>query len=173
MSDKVNLRQIDFDTGFSVLEMTIVMGLLALVGALGLAMTMDSMRGGAFRNSRDSALSALQRARSLSLNSICQGTACVDGKSHGVYFSPAARGVVIFQITQGLIDYSQCDMPVNEFVEFDSGTVVAGATTTIIFNRLDGTLAGGATSTSVTLTDDAGRNSTIEVNFEGRIDWAN
>ncbi len=177
--------------GFTVIEICIVMALLAIVGALGLFMSMESLRGGAFRNDRDMVVSALQRARSLAVNNMCVGTIpsdanlcsqpnhCCDGKSHGVHFysktDPNKGKIVIFQ---GL-SFSSRDTAIDEAIEFDNKTVYVDTATSmdIIFERLNGNATStnitNATSTSVTITDGMGHSSVVEVNSEGRIDWTN
>jgi Tfp pilus assembly protein FimT len=163
--------------------MLIVMGLLATIGSLGLFMSMESLRGGSFRNDRDMAVSALQRARSLAVNNMCAGTVtsdaslclqpnyCCDGKPHGVHFYSRADSnkgkIVIFQGAS----FSGRDMAADETIEFENKTVYADAAASvdIVFERLNG----NASSTTVTIKDGVGRSSDIDVNSEGRIDWTN
>ena len=51
--------------GFTFIEILMVMALLAILGGLGLFMSMESMRGGTFRDNRNIIVSSLQRARSM------------------------------------------------------------------------------------------------------------
>lgn len=156
-----------------MIEVTIVMGLLAIVGSLGLFISMESLRGGSFRNDRDAVVSSLQRARSLAINNMCFGSGCTDGKAHGVYFKPDMNGVIIFQTDPEVANYT-ADPMADEFIEFDSAATKVTAEKTIIFNRLNAKLLPAGTSDiDVTLTGDVGRTSTIKVNSEGRIDWTN
>jgi Tfp pilus assembly protein FimT len=171
-SPKTSTRNLN--SGFTLLEMCMVVGLLAITGSLGLFMGMEILRGAAFRNDRDAAVSALQRARSLAVNDMCFGASCTEGKPYGVHFDPGKKEVVIFQGAS----YSE-GAATNEAIPFDSKTVGVDASSAvdgnIVFDRLSGDLItfDSATSTSVILTDGLGHNSVIEVNSEGRIDWTN
>ncbi len=160
--------------GFSVLELMMVMALLMIVSSLGLFMSMETLRGGSFRNDRAAVVSALQRARSLAVNNMCFGgdSVCDDGKPHGVYFNPGAGGVTIFQIDPGETDFSDRDEDADETINFDSRVTDIMEEKTIIFDRLSGNSA-NATTTVVTLADGIGHTSEITVNSEGRIDWTN
>lgn len=163
-----------FSAGFTVLEIMMVMALLMILSSLGLFMSMESLRGGSFRNDRAAVISALQRARSLAVNNMCFGgsSTCNDGKPHGVYFNPGAGGVTIFQIDAGKTDFNDRDEDADETINFDSRMTDALEEKTIIFERLSGNSA-NATTTVVTITDGIGHTSEITVNSEGRIDWTN
>lgn len=156
--------------GFTFIEVMIVMGLLIAVASLGLFMSMETLRGGSFRNDRASAVSALQRARSLSMNNMCFGPDCDKDKRHGVHFDNS--GMTIFQIDWDKAGYENRDDSVDEFVGFDSRSTGVPAENIIVFEHLSGNLV-DATSTSVTITDGMGHESEIDVNIEGRIDWTN
>jgi prepilin-type N-terminal cleavage/methylation domain-containing protein len=156
--------------GFTMIEVMMVMGLLVIVSSLGLFMSMETLRGGSFRNDRAAAVSALQRARSLAVNNMCfgdEGDCGDEGKPHGVHFG--TDEVVIFQG-----DSYDADAIANEVIKFDSKTtkIGSGSADNIIFKRLSGDLAGGGTG-SVSITDGMGHSSVVEVNSEGRIDWTN
>ena len=154
--------------GFTFIEILVVMGMLAILAALGLFMSMESMRGGAFRDNRNIIVSSLQRARSLAVNNICVG-GCTEGVAHGVHFETTS--VVIFQGQ----NYDPA-APTNEPVPLSSNAITIDVTGAaggnIIFDNLSGNLIPEtATSTSIIVKDNAGHISEIEVNSEGRINW--
>ena len=144
------------------------MGLLVIVASLGLFMSMETLRGGSFRNDRNTAVSALQRARSLAINNMCFGD-CDNGKPHGVHFN--SDGVIIFQGENYTAGESE-----NETIDFDSKTTTVDASKinngNIIFKQLSGDLL-DASSSSVIIGDGMGHSSEIKVNSEGQIDWTN
>ena len=152
------------NSGFTVLEVMVVMGLLAAIGSLSLFMGMESFRGGSFRNDRDMVVDSLRRARSMAINSVCSGSGCGDGKSHGVHFDPDKKGIILFQCD----NYDAIDSS-NEAIPFDNKTVYIDASSSvdIIFERL----SGNSTTTNVILKDSANHISTIGINSAGRVDW--
>ena len=149
--------------GFTVLEMLVVMGLLAIVSALGLFMSMDSYRGGSFRNERDTIVTALQTARSQAMNNICLGSGCTDGKAHGVHFEIGKY--IIFQGNA----YSSSD-PLNQTIASNDPNVVVTGPADVIFSQLSGQVAAAGT---IAVSDQAGHSSTISINGEGQIVWTN
>lgn len=153
-----------YNRGFTVPEVMVAIGLLAVIGVLGLFVNMESLRSGSFSNDRDAAVSALRRARSLAVNNVCFGSACTDGKSHGVHFDPENKQVVIFQGGS----YNSSDLT-NEVIPFDDKSVYVDASSSldVIFDRI----SGNAATTTIILKDGAGHISTIKTNSEGRIDW--
>lgn len=68
-----------FSDGFTLLEMLIAMGLLAVMLTLGLLVSVDFYKSYSLRSEHDIIVSMLQKARSQSLNNINQ-------KRHGVRF---------------------------------------------------------------------------------------
>jgi len=146
------------------LEITIVVCLLAMVGAAGLSIGIDFSKD-SFRSDRDMAVASLQKARSLAINNVCLGSGCVDGKSHGVHFDPAARSVVIFQGE----DFSGRDQSVDEVIEFGARPVHIEDSSAfdVVFERL----SGDSFARSITMDDGRGRYSMISINGLGRIDW--
>jgi prepilin-type N-terminal cleavage/methylation domain-containing protein len=167
MSDMINFKQIHSSKGFTLVEMLTVIGLIAMITALGLIMSLDAFRGFSFRNDRDAAVAALQRARSQAINNICLGTGCNDGKKHGVHFE--TNKMVIFQGD----DYDGIgrDKSNDEIINFESKSTNASTTADgndIIFQQL----SGNSEENTITLTDTASwRNTTTTINTAGRIDY--
>ena len=157
--------------GFTLIELSVTMGLLVILGSLGLFMSMDSMRSGAFRDDRDTAVSGLQRARSLAVNNMCFGATCTEGVPHGVRFYPKGDpNESKFVIFQG-VDYDHRESSADEIIEYNNRTTYVDDSSIIdiVFDRL----SGNAITKSVTLKDNAGHASIIDINSEGRIDWTN
>ncbi len=152
--------------------------MLAVIAGLSMLVGMNSYRSGSFRNDRDAAVSMLQRARAQSINNVCRGSSCTDGKPHGVRFYPKGNADDDkFIIFQGVNFHDTADDAlVDEPAQFSSFTVYVDSSTTdpidIIFDRLSGNLLNAA-STSLILKDEAGNTSVIDVNSEGRISWTN
>ncbi len=162
--------------GFTLVEILVVMGILAIIASLGLFFSMENYRSSSFRNERDLLVSALEHSRAQSVNNVCFGATCPDGKSHGVHFFPKGDiNANTFVIFQG--DNFVSNDPFNEIINFDNKAVYVDTTSTIdiIFNRLSGDLMvlNGETEKNVVLKDDAMNISTININLEGRIDWNN
>jgi Tfp pilus assembly protein FimT len=144
--------------------MLVVICLIGMIFAFGAMMSMDAYRGFSFRNDRDAVVAALQRARSQSINNVCLGSGCTDGRPHGVHFDPDAKEVVIFQGS----DWSSPDSDVDEKISFESkATTVTGATQDVVFDQLSGDSA----SATITLNDGAGRSTDITINSVGQIDY--
>ncbi len=142
----------------------LVLGIMSIVSGFSLFANMDSYRGYAFRGTRDMLVAVLQKARSQSINNMCFGSACTDGKPHGVHFTPGQY--VIFQGAS----WAARDAALDEIVKIESANVqVSGPD--IVFAQLSGNAspAGGV----ITVVDDASHSSVISVNGEGQILWTN
>src|SRR5271154_5232788 len=75
----------NFSSGFTLLEILVVMGILTVVAGFGLALSLDGYRDYLFRDERDTVIGALQKARSQAINNVCLGSGCSDGVPHGVF----------------------------------------------------------------------------------------
>ena len=152
--------------GFSLLEILMVIGLLAVVGVLGLFMSMDSFRGYAFRNERDTIISVLQKARSQAVSNVClQGTvpACTDGQPHGVHF--LAGQYIIFQ---GNVYVSGNSL--NQVIVSNNPNAAVAGMTDVVFSQLSGEAAPAG---NITVSDSFGHTSVISINSAGQITWTN
>lgn len=148
------------EKGFTMLEMLVVMGILALVGGFALFVSMETYRGSNFRSDRDLLVATLERARAQAMNNVCVGT-CTDGKPHGVHIQ--SDEYVLFQ-------GSAYDVSDSTNSTFASNTNVTKnpATLDIVFSQLSGTTS----AKSITLSSGQG-TSTISVESSGRIIWTN
>ena len=144
--------------GFSLIEILVVIGMLAIVGSFGLFLSMESFQHSIFKNDRDLLIDALYKARAQSVNNMCFGT-CSGGQPHGVHIGNGA-----YTVFQGL-SYTAGD-PQNEVTAANPGTTVTGATD-IVFDRISGI----TTPVTLTVTSVNGQTSTISVRTEGGIGW--
>ncbi len=151
--------------GFSLIEVMIVLGLFALIGGLGLIISMDTYRGHNFGSERNVLLSTLEKARSQAISNMCFGAGCTDGKKHGVHVTPT--GYTIFQGSS----WGSRDTAVDEVVALESASVVISGLTDVIFAELEGTASFNPVgSHTITLTDSSGKDSsTVSITSEGRI----
>jgi prepilin-type N-terminal cleavage/methylation domain-containing protein len=153
-------------SGFTLMEVLVVMAIFILIAGIALYVSMDSYRSFVFRSERDTIINVLQRARSQAVSNVCLG-ACNgnDGQKHGVHFDTAGKKYVIFQTTS---NYIGRDISVDLVVPINSSTMVftPNPPADIIFNRLDGSTTGG----SFAISETAAHSSQIIVNAEGQID---
>lgn len=152
--------------GFSLLELLIVIGVLAFIGTFSLVASMDLFRSHLFDGDRDGIVTALQKVRSRAISNICLGSACTDGKSHGVHFDFSSGKYTLFQ-DQGT-GYNSSDL-LNEEHEINKTMTISGSAD-IIFSQLSGDVLPEG---SITITDDAGNSSVITINDQGQILWTN
>lgn len=151
--------------GFTLIEILIVLGILAILSGFGLVASLDAYRGYSFRNERNTMVSVLQKARSQAISNICLGSGCTDGKPHGVAFQ--AGQYIIFQGS----GYAARDQAVDQIVAVNYAlTFAPGSLPEVVFSQLSGDAAPAGT---ITLTDEAGHSSVISINSEGQISWTN
>jgi prepilin-type N-terminal cleavage/methylation domain-containing protein len=150
--------------GFTLIEMVIAIGLLAILASLGLVVSMDNYRGHSFRDERDVVVSALQKARSRAISNVCKGESCDNGKPHGVFLRD--QEYVIFQGSS----YLNRDERYDEVIVSNAGAVELSGVDEIVFSRLSGSVE---ETGLITVSDKTGRSSDIYINNEGLITWTN
>ena len=150
--------------GFTLLEVLMVTGIMTMVGGFALIVSMDVYRSFSFRTERDMLISVLHKARSQSINNICLGTGCTDGRPHGVHVTTGQY--VIFQGAS----YATRDASVDEVVLAQSGAakIAPSSLTDVVFTQLSGAALPVGT---IGLLDDAGHVSATTINSEGQITW--
>ena len=144
--------------GFTMLEIMVVIGMVAIVGGFTLFVSMETFRGTNFYTDRNLLVAALQRARAQSMNNICIGT-CTDGQPHGVHIQPDA-----YVVFQGSV-YDPVSSINQSFSS--SGLISKSSVGDIIFSQLSGT----TTATSTTISDQSGHSSAISISADGQISW--
>lgn len=149
--------------GFSLIEILVVLAILGFVGAFTVILSIDSYRAQTFRSERDIIVSTLHKARSQAINNICLGASCTGGLPHGVYVESGSY--TIFQGTT----YNASD-PLNYRVDGNPGVVISPTPTEIVFTQLSGDVA---STSHLTLTDQYGKTSHIDVEASGRVWWDN
>lgn len=149
--------------GFSLIEILVVLAILGFVGAFTVILSIDSYRAQTFRSERDIIVSTLHKARSQAINNICLGATCTGGLPHGVHVESGS-----YTIFQGAT-YNASD-PLNYTVEGSLGVVISPTPTDIVFAQLSGEVA---STSHMTLTDQYGKTSTIDVEASGRVFWSN
>ncbi len=154
--------------GVTFFEVLIVMGIFALVSSFALLVSMQSYRSANFRSDRNLLVAALQRARAQSMNNVCLGTVCTDGKAHGVAIQPIDHldSFVVFQTSSGggYTGRASSDIAHDAIFPVNPNSVITQ--TTIVFTQLSGTAPA-----SVIEIDQAGYDSDVHVETNGRIWW--
>lgn len=148
-------------TGFTLLEVIIVIGLFLVVSALSLHIDVRTIRTQTYRDDVNALETALRTARTRALTAYCVGI-CTGPQAHGIYF--AYDHYIIFQGNS----YNPTN-PYNVSVPLDSGLRVHGLYTVTFLPR-----SGMATTTPHTVWDldliqPGGVASAIHFNSEGRI----
>lgn len=155
-------------SGFTLIEIIIVIALLGLIFGLTTFIGMDTYQGSSFRNDRDALIGVLQRARNQSMNNTCLG-GCTNSVQHGVHITMGSY--IIFQGSS----YATRNPAVDEIIP--SGphmNIIPGGFDDVIFSQLSGeaiTVPSGIWT--LTLSDGTVHTSTITINSAGQITWTN
>lgn len=162
-------------TGFTLIEVIVVVSMLMAIGALVVFINFNTWRGYAFRGECDLLTSVLQKARNQSINNICLGSGCIDGRPHGVAIRPPDRPnkYVIFQgnsYTDPAHDFS-----LDEVFDSNENMNIQGIGE-VVFSQLSGEASfpqnPGLPEGNIILNETNGFHSeTISINNEGRISW--
>ena len=155
-------------SGFTLIEVIMVMGLMAVVAGLTAFFSLDDYRAYAFRGERDLIVNVLTKARGQAMSNVCLGSPCTEGKAHGVRVDEANKRYIIFQETT----YTE-GAATNEIISSEQAITASCASspclTDIVFSQLSGRPV--PASWAVTLSDNYGHSSVISINSEGRIEW--
>ncbi len=144
--------------GFSLIELLVVLGMLAVIGGFSLAISMENYRGSAFDDEQALLIAALQKARSEGLSGVCIGGSCTAGQSHGVHIDPAQ--LVIFQGT----NYSESDAN-NEYLPLQNNALMFSGMSDVVFAEF----SGDASPAGAIVLSDTDRVSTTTIGEEGQI----
>jgi prepilin-type N-terminal cleavage/methylation domain-containing protein len=138
--------------GFSLIEMLVVLGLVALVAGASVSIAFNSVGRSSVLQERDYLVSLLHAQRGAALSNI-------DESPHGLHI--ASSTYVLFKGSS----YNASD-PANRSVSH--GTLAFTGTTDIIFAQLSGDVLTG--QGTLTLAG-SGQTQSIDINAYGQIDW--
>jgi prepilin-type N-terminal cleavage/methylation domain-containing protein len=150
--------------GFSMIEVIVSLGVLAIVGGVGLMVSMEGYRGGNFHAERALVVSLLQHTRTEALASVCSGSSCTDARAHGVYIDEVTKKYVLFEGAS----YATRDTTQDRTLDASPALVRSGLSETV-FTPYS---ADSATPGTITLTGE-GRTSVITIGGRGQISWTN
>ena len=151
-SPRISIANARDQSGFTLLELLIVMGIAVLLGGLGLFLSMDTYRSGNFTAGVDTIVVSLQRSRSRALNNI-------DESKHGVKI--LSGQYVIFEGAT----YNPLD-PKNEVINGRSNFTITGPDE-VVFDQL----SGKSSVDGDILINDGSKIASISLNYEGQIDY--
>lgn len=138
------------NSGFTVIEIAVVIGLFALIIALALIMSMDVWRGSSFQSEQDIVLSLLYKARSRAVSNINES-------NHGLCIDQDERKYIVFE-------GDNCDADGTAF-DMSNGFTFTGDTE-IVFDARTGSTNGYAFTI-----DGQGKSREFTINPEGGITW--
>lgn len=147
--------------GFTLVELLIVIGMIAMLGSVMLFIDLNSYRGDSFRAERSSIVTLLGQARIDALNNVSQ-------EPHGLAFYPADApdSYVLFAGTSYAASAPATRQPYKSAYKISFG---AGSPSEIVFEQLNGNSNFAGT---VTLKDpNRDFSYDITINHEGGIGW--
>jgi len=159
MNSNVKCQLSNVHRGFTLIEILITLGLLAVVFSFGLFISFDFYKSYSSRSEQDVVVSILQKARSQAMDNINQ-------TKHGVHYG---SGVDCHSFSKCYVLFEE-----NSFVSGTSSNleIESNPATTVtwsadpVFNQLDGSV------NPVTITLQQGSKTwIITTNSQGRIDW--
>ncbi len=148
------------NNGFTLMEVLITLGLIAIVAIVVSVVDINNFRGDSFRSEVATIGTALQTARANSFNNINQ-------KKHGVAFNPGGfNGYVIFEGGT----YATRDTTQDIFIASSYALSFSPSSPTeVTFDQLSGNANYNG---DITLTDpQRGVSTVININNEGKIAW--
>jgi prepilin-type N-terminal cleavage/methylation domain-containing protein len=148
--------------GFTLVEIAIVMGILSIIFAIGLFMSIDAFHAQIFRSGRESLVSALTASRARALTNFYQ-------TPHGICYS--TPNFILFRGT--VYDPAA---PTNEQILGNPSVTISsagdffkcGSHSEMVFARLAATTSSNG---MITVTEPGHQPSTVSVNAEGTIIW--
>ena len=152
------------NNGFTLIEVLVVMGILAILSTMGYLVAIDFYKSYAFNAERDTIVSLLQKARAASLSNINQSP-------HGVYFDDTDSQYVVFQGP----NYAGRNQVLDQSVPYAPGITRGGSITNtkMIFQQLTGNALkdDGTPLAGNVILSEGNRLATISLNNLGQINW--
>lgn len=140
-------------SGFTLIEIIIVLGILAGLGSMGLFISMDFYKSYVFYSEQSIVVSIIQKARNHSMVNVNEAT-------HGVKFESGQ-----YTIFQGE-NYASRDVAYDEIIPVNP-TITRTGIEEVVFSQLSGD---SSISGNITMSDGL-RSSIISIENEGRINW--
>lgn len=147
--------------GFTLVEVLVVLGMFALVGAFSLVIGMESYRSHSLADDQESLVSALEQARSQAMSGVCVGATCTGGVSHGVHIE--AKQLVIFQ---GAV-YNPDD-ETNNYIPLSDAALTTSGLSNVVFAEYSGD---SSMPGDIGMSDGAGHVATTSIGVDGQILW--
>jgi len=151
-----------YKSGFTLVEILVVLALVVVVGKFALMISFDTYRDSSYHADRAYLIAALQHARALSVDNVCEGNDCESGVPHGV--SIQSDEYVIFQG----VSYAARDPSLDEVIGADP-TIVRTGLIEVVFAPGSGDVSSPG---YFTLTDASGHTSTVTIGNYGQIFWS-
>ena len=151
-SRKIYVRVYMSNQGFTLIEIVVVLGILVVLSALGLFVSMDMFRGNSLHAEKNMVVSILQKARSRAMNNINE-------EPHGVHFESGQY--VIFQ--------GAWPSAMTEQISASAGVGNSGLDE-VVFEQLTGNAACTPSPCSLVLTGEGG-TFTVTIYSAGAITW--
>ena len=146
----------------TMIEILVVLALVVIVGTLALMVSFDTYRDSSFHADRAQVLAALQHARALSVDDVCDGSGCTSGVPHGV--SIQSHEYVVFQGAS----YAARDPSLDEVIDANPAIARAGLLE-VVFDPETGDVSLPGT---ITLADTSGHTSIITIGEYGQLLWS-
>jgi prepilin-type N-terminal cleavage/methylation domain-containing protein len=146
-------------SGFSLIEITIVLGLIGVIAAFGVAMSFSSLSNTSVTQERDLFVTLLLRGtRSAAIANMGE-------VAHGVQIDNANHRYILFTGTT----YNSSD-PNNRSIPYTNDAITVGSTggDTIVFEQLSGKVTTGAGTISI---GNGSATQEITIRNSGQIDW--
>jgi len=141
-------------TGFTLIEITLVIALIIIIFGFGLTISFDSYRKDNLKAERDTLISVLQKARNESINNL-------NNTPHGFYFD--GTDYILFDGSSYASRDASRDLKIVK-----NPSITIGGLTEIVFEQLDGN---ANPIGDITLSDGINPVISININQEGRINW--
>ena len=155
------MQNISRDSGFSLIEIIVVISLITSLGGLVMISSIGQYRGVLFGSERSRLVTLLEHARALSIHGVCDGV-CAASVSHGILI--ASTSYILFQGASYMLRDTQYD------ALFDRDSHVhALDISEIVFTAQSGAVT---TPGDVVLVDAVGTVATVTVSSIGRIIWS-